>query len=840
MSGRAVGRARGMRGAAPPSEPIDMPGQDTGSGSGSPTGPQMRGRASLRLSPRERLVTRPEEMPPDSSRGSSGLPIALFTNYFALNTPKDKVVNSYHVSFQPDIEAIKVRRALITNIKELFGNAYLFDGGSNIKTLADLPDEETIKHVKTTTGLDVEIKIKMVEQVSWGSPEMMRLYNTQMRRNLQHLGWTLIYRYFYDPSCQKTLPEFGLRVLMGLSTAIAEHDGGLLLNCDSISKIVQTETVLHVLKNIFDSSKGRVQDFRVAATRALIGKVVITGYNNKTYRIDDIDWDNNPTFEFERRNGRTTIKDYMREQYNVNISDLLQPLLLVLPSQRQLRDAENRNEPPPQPIRLVPECCSMTGVKDNIPNPFDVKRQLTQMTQLKPRERFSQMMNFKKSLGENPDVRKEMTYWGLSFGSSLMDINGRILDKQAILMGGSQRELKIENPGDFSKDIRTSSMFGAKIWKTWAVIYVAGRDEACVQDFMQNLRRVCGPLGIMPPTAPIMVKLSDDRVGSYLDAHRNQARDCDFVVSIVPNNNKDRYDAIKKLCYIDAAKLSQVIVARTLFKKNMLMSVATKIAIQMAAKSGSVPWALSIPTSKLMVCGYDTYHDATLKGKSVGGFVCTLNNSLTSYFSKVDYHTSREEMSSLIARSFEEGLKAYRQVNGELPQKIVVYRDGVGDGMIAHVFKTEVALMREVLNRIAPVDTPAFAFVIVTKRINTRFFHKYINPHGGGNSLENPPPGTCVDHTVTKPERYEFFLVSQQVRQGTVAPTNYNVICNLTNFKPNAFQQLTYKLCHTYFNWMGTIRVPAPCQYAHKLAFLTGTHLHKEPHARLSDKLFYL
>ena len=41
-------------------------------------------------------------------------------------------------------------------------------------------------------------------------------------------------------------------------------------------------------------------------------------------------------------------------------------------------------------------------------------------------------------------------------------------------------------------------------------------------------------------------------------------------------------------------------------------------------------------------------------------------------------------------------------------------------------------------------------------------------------------------------------------------------------FKPDHIQALTYKLTHLYYNWPGTVRVPAPCQYAHKLAFLVG------------------
>ena len=42
---------------------------------------------------------------------------------------------------------------------------------------------------------------------------------------------------------------------------------------------------------------------------------------------------------------------------------------------------------------------------------------------------------------------------------------------------------------------------------------------------------------------------------------------------------------------------SQCVTARTLSKDRSLMSVATKIAIQMNCKLGGAPWALSIPVS---------------------------------------------------------------------------------------------------------------------------------------------------------------------------------------------------------------------------------------------------
>lgn len=71
-------------------------------------------------------------------------------------------------------------------------------------------------------------------------------------------------------------------------------------------------------------------------------------------------------------------------------------------------------------------------------------------------------------------------------------------------------------------------------------------------------------------------------------------------------------------------------------------------------------------------------------------------------------------------------------------------------------------------------------------------------------------------------------------------------------------QRLTFKLAHLYYkyvvsrskkkkktihffsSWPGTIRVPAVCQYAHKLAFLVGQSLHQDFHPELADRLFYL
>jgi hypothetical protein len=76
--------------------------------------------------------------------------------------------------------------------------------------------------------------------------------------------------------------------------------------------------------------------------------------------------------------------------------------------------------------------------------------------------------------------------------------------------------------------------------------------------------------------------------------------------------------------------------------------------------------------------------------------------------------------------------------------------------------------------------------------------------------------------------------------QGTVTPTHYVVIYDSCNMKTDHVQWFTYKLCHLYYNWPGTIRVPAPCQVSLDACLSAGCYWHvveeigKESHVLMS------
>lgn len=91
-----------------------------------------------------------------------------------------------------------------------------------------------------------------------------------------------------------------------------------------------------------------------------MGNVVLTQYNNKTYKIDDVDEDSTPRSTFMYNKTEISFADYMKTKYDIKIRDLNQPLLV---SKSKARDVRAGGE---EIIRLIPELCYCTGLNKNM------------------------------------------------------------------------------------------------------------------------------------------------------------------------------------------------------------------------------------------------------------------------------------------------------------------------------------------------------------------------------------------------------------------------------------------------------------------------------------------
>jgi len=771
--------------------------------------------------------TKPEHI--TDKRGTAGEPIKLISNLYKLNRTTNFHLYQYHVSFNPEVPSKGMRRSMMKDHVDVLGSIYMFDGMILFLPIRLELESTQVFSVRRTDESRIMITIRFTNEIPPTDPTCLQLYNIIFKRILTQNKMRAIGRNgnYYNPEDAVKIPQHKLEVWPGFATSILQFETSTMLIADVSHKILHGVTALDAMYDMFQRNKG--QAFKEMCAKKLIGQIVLTRYNNKTYRVDDIDWDQNPQSKFQKSNAtEISYVDYYKTAYNIDITDMKQPLLLSMPKAKDKRRGQEG------PLCILPELCSLTGLADEVRADFNIMKDLAVHTRIGPGDRVKRLEKFIADINNNPLSAKEMRDWNLEFSKTLLTMTGRRLPTEKIYQHNPNMAYSYnKDTADWSREMRGQQLINAAHLDNWVMIF-HGKDQANASDLYSTLQKVCPPMG-MRIQKPTIITTSDDSTGAFVRSCKdNISEHTNMVLVVLPSNRKDRYDAIKTICCIDQPVPSQVVLSRTLSKKQMLMSVATKIAIQLNVKMGGEVWGVEIPIKNTMVVGIDTYHDSAKKGRSVGAFIASMNQTLTRYYSRCAFQSNHEELQNALKVCMQAALKNYHAVNNVLPERIIVYRDGVGDGQLETVFQHEVSQLTGCFASVGEAYAPKFAVIVVKKRINSRFFSFDRNQFG------NPPPGTIIDTEATRPEWYDFFLVSQSVRQGTVSPTHFNVIYDTTGFKPDHLQRLSYKLCHLYYNWPGTIRVPAPCQYAHKMAFLVGQSLHKDPSLVLANKLFYL
>ena len=76
------------------------------------------------------------------------------------------------------------------------------------------------------------------------------------------------------------------------------------------------------------------------------------------------------------------------------------------------------------------------------------------------------------------------------------------------------------------------------------------------------------------------------------------------VMCLLANNNAQKYNIIKTLLCIHRPVPSQCVVLNTITRPRGLMSVATKVAIQVNCKLGGEPWALPLPVCIIIAINF--------------------------------------------------------------------------------------------------------------------------------------------------------------------------------------------------------------------------------------------
>lgn len=801
---------------------------------------------------REELDTRPQDMQVThvTNPQSQCQKVYIMANFMEMKMRTDQTVYQYRVEYEPEVESVRMRTILLKRAaRERLQDIYVFDGVSELRSYTDLgPDDAHFTCTDSGTGNQefFNIKVKKTGICNLVPAEMIRLYNMHMKSFfIRHLGYkqiSAIAGYVHPDSLTPVGQD--LFIMRGFRTSANLHENDKLLVClESVHKLAQKRNVLEHFRLLRNNMRG-AGDFKEAIKQQYIGKLVMTSYDHSIYRVDDVDFTKNPmcTFHDRKKNADVTFVDYFKNKWRVEIEDKAQPLLVGTPSTQRKGDRSEKERD--KIVNLIPELCNMAGLTEQQRNDNRLKNELIRASQVVPADRVKHLTELMHQLNSNEKIKETLTKWNYSFGTEPLKITGRLLQPEKVAFSRTVNQhsstwQKVDHMASFENPLlREKLAIPPPQFERMLVIFPR-RNENQKMDIMKKLQTGFSGIGLKPDN--VEVKMIDrDDPSHYVQAIRAMPQNTTAAMIVMDRQNKERYDAIKKCCAVDRGLVSQVVTLKLLSDERKARGAATKIAIQVAAKVNGEPWHIDLPLKESMICGYDTYHDTAARGRSFGAFVASLNPKFSRWYSKSDQHSHQEELSINLAKNLDEALRRYRNFpgnEGKLPARVVLYRDGVSDGDLEYVVHTELRHIKDVLKKAVTgteVEKIRLCFIVVNKSIGTRFF-AYINKQ-----FVNPQPGTIIDDHVTRKHRYDFYLVSQSTRQGTVAPTYYNVLYDDSGLSVERMQMMTYKLCLGYYNWAGTVRVPAPCQYAHKLAYLCGEHLHQSPNMSLDDNLHYL
>ncbi|XP_072601357.1 piwi-like protein 1 isoform X4 [Vulpes vulpes] len=421
-------------------------------------------------------------------------------------------------------------------------------------------------------------------------------------------------------------------------------------------------------------------------------------YNNKTYRVDAINWEDNPRTKFKKSGGaEITFVDYYREQYNTEVTDLTQPLLISKGKWKK-----SQQDTPHKPIMLVPELCYLTGLSDKMRKDYRVMRDLALHMRLDPERRQHELRKLMNTIQTNREVQRELQLWDLKFDTNFVSFSGRILKEVRIFQG---RRAFDSHPqfADWSRETRSGPLLNVKSLDHWLILYPT-RNYGAASSLVQSLRKVTPTMGIAMREAK-MLEVSDT-VQSYTTVLENHVSSkTQMVLCVLSSEKKDLYDGIKQYLCVKCPIPSQCVVARTLDKPQTLMTIATKIAQQMNCKMGGALWKVETGLQNAMFIGIDCFHDTVNRRKSIAGFVSSINQELTQWFSQCIFQESGQELVNGLKTCLEAALKLWCKHNQFLPQAIIVYRDGVGDGQLQALMDHEVPQIESSLRSVYPKDS---------------------------------------------------------------------------------------------------------------------------------------
>ena len=439
---------------------------------------------------------------------------------------------------------------------------------------------------------------------------------------------------------------------------------------------------------------------------------------------------------------------------------------------------------------------------------------------------------------------------------NMLKLNGRLLDAP-FLKFSSPKEDPAGKTGRWdlrNKRFRTS--VNLERWKCGILHFHRGGSSmpaanipALRTGISEGIRSYTGVQGVQPvpfsagrfPTGTAQdVKLA---LAKLLTPLKTQNFGVVFVV--LPNKSSFNYSMLKyvadvqvgihTVCTVikddNTVKISPGEVANLLLKANMKLG-----GINHTLHQRSQP---SLLTTNSIIIGLDVTHpgQSAMEGApSVAAIVGTRGSDFFRYSGFLQLQTHRNEDKKAVEELLQlkhmmlRQLKSYQKDNkGALPNRVFVYRDGVGDSQMQIILEREIPRIREAFVELySPATMPELVFLVAQKRHHTRFFQGRLDRHPAFDEKGNVNPGVVHDSEIASERRWDFYLNSHICIQGTARPCHYTVIYhNLKNITADDVEELTHRLTWLFGRSTTSISIAPAARYADMLCDRGRCYMHE-------------
>lgn len=364
----------------------------------------------------------------------------------------------------------------------------------------------------------------------------------------------------------------------------------------------------------------------------------------------------------------------------MHIRHLNQPILVAKSKGSKFRKNEFDT------VSLIPELCHVTGLPDEMRKDFQKMKALAQITATNPNNRVDRLRQLCSRINDCRESLVPLENLGLKMPSEPVTLEGRILPKPSIRFN-LNNEIRIE--GDFYNKLR-DNFYSSRVLEHWYVVVPEAQKYKMIE--FVNVMRQCvySTIRMSEPQIKVIGNNCTRRdLIKALESVKNH--DPSLILVVVPDGATETYNLVKRMFCIERMIPTQVITSRVLYQQEgARKSIATKIAIQMNCKIGGIPWSFRVPLSDLLIIGYDVSHDMDNDETSWGALVGVLNQNQTEFCSVVHKIKKGTNISEKFGLDVIKIVKKYTEINGKAPTRILIYRNGVGDGEIQHIKEFEV------------------------------------------------------------------------------------------------------------------------------------------------------